>query len=738
VTTSIYGYIQVFLFNVDGTLLGHILPNGETTTTATPTPDEWLNIEALSFNPSGDAVITISPISPFNDIFTVWAIADLLNGESEFVEITEPLITMRTQNDKGTNAYNRTPRMAWLDADRFVSIDDDSNVRVWDIRTGQPDPDFTPWQMVRETGERLTVYDWHLSPIHAHLLVISTDSKARLFDMQTGDVLHIWTAIRDIAYGQSNDEIWLMGAGDDVIRRMVLNNPDVVGDANSASIGALDAHPTEAQYLTSVLGTGGVLQVRDSNTQDILWEINIGEENIITYGVHYSADGTRIIGAVSDGSIRIWDSQTGEEIIRMQNPNIDNQDEITVVPLTVASNLDLTRVATLVYDLRGGDANAPIINIWDLAERRIIHSIDPAGLPDIVGGAMMAYSPDGRYLAGVVTDSVQELGFSEYSSENVRLYFDPMKRLVDEPEDNRYYVVLWDSENDYAPRILGQFDDRSYDLQFLDNATLVTTSQSGDVVFWDVTTGDSRILNNPNDLAGTRTYGFASSPDGRWYAASYTSYIQLWDATTETVVRTIEHPIVSEFTGRWLAFSADSRTLFKGELGVTRYPVTVNDMVTDACQRVYRDFTTQERLVFRLDDNLTCADNPLMTWQYADDESIFVPELTSTADARLLITPSPLPEGVPTVYVYPTPVSNPNASMNLLGSLTPTLEAWQVIGTEDAIMTQAVTATQGYIMTQTATYQPRTTITPSVTPTFTPSPTPIASPTATPSPSATP
>ena len=95
------------------------------------------------------------------------------------------------------------------------------------------------------------------------------------------------------------------------------------------------------------------------------------------HGVAFSPDGTRIAAASWDGTAKVWDAATAQEILTLKN---------TDTCLSVAFSPDGTRLAS---------ASHGRTVVWDLASPQEVREL--TGHPDVFFS--LAFSPDGRRLA---------------------------------------------------------------------------------------------------------------------------------------------------------------------------------------------------------------------------------------------------------------------------------------------------------------------------------------------------
>lgn len=123
-----------------------------------------------------------------------------------------------------------------------------------------------------------------------------------------------------------------------------------------------------ALFLLSDPGTGG------------------GSLGLGVLGIDYSPDGTRIATAGADGTARVWDAQTGEELVVLRGHASDVMD-VTFSP-------DGDRLVTA-----GRDGT---VRVWDASSGDEIATLE--GQTDLV--SRVAFSPDGSLIASAGEDQV--------------------------------------------------------------------------------------------------------------------------------------------------------------------------------------------------------------------------------------------------------------------------------------------------------------------------------------------
>ena len=276
-------------------------------------------------------------------------------------------------------------------------------------------------------------------------------------------------------------------------------------------------------------------------------------------GLAYSPDGRLLVTAGNDGTVRLWDAQTGGPAATLTPPGPP------AVVIQVAFSPDSATVAA-------SDASGTI-RLWDPATAAIIRTLaaDRSGpVTDI------AFSPDGRTLAAASQDGpvrlwpVADGQPTIIRSPNVRIiqfalspdgrYIVTGGQRVDQ-EDNQNTIGIWDTETLASVQTLAALSIPLLSVAFSpDGRTFAAGGDEGRVWLWEKDTATPRreLVTSTSDR-WKMVSDLAFSPDGRWLAtAGFDQTTKLWDAATGSLVATFVGPAEGLSS---LAFSPDGRTL---------------------------------------------------------------------------------------------------------------------------------------------------------------------------------
>jgi WD40 repeat protein/DNA-binding XRE family transcriptional regulator len=229
--------------------------------------------------------------------------------------------------------------------------------------------------------------------------------------------------------------------------------------------------------------------------------------------VAFSPDGTQVATASLDGTAKVWNAATGQELMTL--PGADGSKVYSV-----AFSPDGRRLAT------AGQAES--VTLWDASTGEPLVTLYGAGDTGTIFS--LAFSPDGTRLAGASADGSVRVW--DLTTAQVSLTLSIQLALPPDPLATALQDVA------FSP----------------DGKRLATVGPDKSAQVWDALTGDSLLA-----LVGHKEviFALAYSPDGtRIATASYDATTKVWDAETGAELLTVSGN-TSRNTG--VAFSPDGK-----------------------------------------------------------------------------------------------------------------------------------------------------------------------------------
>lgn len=254
----------------------------------------------------------------------------------------------------------------------------------------------------------------------------------------------------------------------------------------------------------------GTVRLWDAQTGEGLRTLSGHTEGVKS--IAFSVDGRCLVSGGSDRSLRLWDARTGDVLRKMEGH------ESTVYAVAISPDGTIIASGSLDHTIR----------LWDVESGRHLRTL--SGHTDSVQS--VAFSPDGRTIATGSHDNT---------------------------------IRLWDAATGKHARTLEGHEGGVTSVAFSpNNETIISGSNDRTMRLWDAATG--RYLRTLGEH-GFVVYSIAFSPDGQTVASASETLarpsngtVQLWDTVTGKLLKTLVVPGAVNS----LAFSPDGKSIALG------------------------------------------------------------------------------------------------------------------------------------------------------------------------------
>jgi len=262
--------------------------------------------------------------------------------------------------------------------------------------------------------------------------------------------------------------------------------------------------------------------------------------------VALSADGKRIVSGSADGTVKIWDAATGQNIRTLKTNQINVN---TCLVLSVALSADGKRIASGNWDML-----QEAITVWnaDTGKKTV-------AIKGISGVNSVALSPDAKHVAGSSFDGSVRIwdantgaairtlrGAGASRQPNVQGQSEAVSGLAFSPDGKHVVgceplgtITIWDSATGKEIRTLKGHTGETCSIAIsADGKRIVSGGMDKAVKIWDFATGQElrSLTGHTQSVASV-----ALSSDGRRIVTgSYDETLKIWDAATGQDVRTFK------------------------------------------------------------------------------------------------------------------------------------------------------------------------------------------------------
>jgi WD40 repeat protein len=303
-----------------------------------------------------------------------------------------------------------------------------------------------------------------------------------------------------------------------------------------------------------------------------------GHTNLV-YGVIHLPDGQRIITCSYDGSLRVWDLESGKQVGEDWNDGESGVRSIALSP-------DGKKVVSGSVD---GE-----VRLWDIDTSKVIKKW--TGHTD--GVESVCWSRDGRRVLSGSWDgtarqwdvesgeTILEPILTGHNEVNAIVYSPDMTLIATcgcgcfGPEPREFSVKIWDATTGKLVTTLKGHTDDVWCLAWTkDGKTLISGSTDSSIRTWDTTNWQQTAVLDEHTNPPRPVYAIAISQNGRILASVYDHTARLWNLENG---QPISSPIQHADQVNCLSFSVDGKLLATGCHDKNTYSWDVAAIVKEA------------------------------------------------------------------------------------------------------------------------------------------------------------
>jgi WD40 repeat protein len=501
------------------------------------------SVNSVTYSPDGKQIVTASS----DTTARIW---DAATGRE---------VHILSGHSAGVNSAVYSPN-----GKQVVTASDDQTARFWDAATGREVRTLSGHGCGDYYGD-CSVNSAAYSPNGKQIVTASSDQTARIWDAATGEEVRKLSSdtgpVYSAAYSPNGKQIVTAGCEridhssclegsariwDAATGQKVRTLNDHIDAVNSAAFSPdgkqIVTAGCDRKHWPSVCEEGSV-RIWDAATGQEVRQLS-GHTGVVL-SVAYSPDGKQIVTASDDQTARIWDTTTRHEVRQLSSH--------TGPVRSVAFSPDGKQIVTAGCDRTDptGACQEDSVRIWDAATERTVRT-----LTGHTGGiSSAAYSPDGKQVVTAGCGRTDQRRVCQEGSAriwdaatgeelhtltghtdqvNVAVYSPNGKQIVTASRDGT--ARIWDASTGRQVLQLKSDGWVWFATYSPDGRHLVTGSQDRTTRIWDASTGQEvlKLISNgcnEYDLCGTLTAAY--SPDGKHLVtAGYDYTARIWDTST--------------------------------------------------------------------------------------------------------------------------------------------------------------------------------------------------------------
>ncbi len=267
-----------------------------------------------------------------------------------------------------------------------------------------------------------------------------------------------------------------------------------------------------------------------------LWNTNTGENmnNIKGHtsdvtAISFSPDNSMLASGSDDGTSRIWNAETGQQIHKLNMPSkpLNYKD----VVYSVAFSRDNRMLVSLTYD--------GTLRLWDTKSGKNIRTFKEKFNVGLYDTNFIAFSPDNRTIVTIHKNNSKlwdvRTGNPTWEHKG-RIFISPNWKKYASYEQDK--INIWDMNTREIEKTLLDIKSENNTLVFSPDGKKL----ANDLGLWDITTGEHTPINEKHISVQSNAMIIH---DGNAIACWYLNHIQIWDINTQKLIRTYSGDVAS-------------------------------------------------------------------------------------------------------------------------------------------------------------------------------------------------
>ncbi|MFH2141133.1 MAG: caspase family protein [Bacteroidota bacterium] len=377
------------------------------------------------------------------------------------------------------------------------------------------------------------------SPNGKYILTASEDNTAKIWDSETGNLLHSLEGhteeIRSATWSPDGKRI-VTASWDKSAKTWDSESGKLLHSLEGHTYGVYSATWSPDGKKVFTVSYDNTAKTWDSGYGNLLYSLNGHTEQVLS--ATWSSDGKRIVTASDDKTAKIWDSESGKLLQSLERHTEKIRSAIW--------SPDGKWIVTVSDDKTA--------KIWDSETGNLLHSLEG----HTYGVCSATWSPDGKRIVTTSYDSTAKIWESESGKllHSLEGHTEEIRSATWSPDGKRIVTVsddktakIWDSE---SGKLLHSLEGHTYGgcsaIWSPDGKRIVTASDDNTAKIWESESG--KLLHS----LGGHTYGVCIatwSPDEKRIVTTSDNTAKIWDSGSGNLLHILKGYTEQVLSATW-------------------------------------------------------------------------------------------------------------------------------------------------------------------------------------------